>query len=540
MLQLSLLQKRQILLNNIYGVDIDPQAVEVAQLSLYLKLLEDETIASAHQQQLAMKQALLPSLSKNIVCGNSLIGWDILQGKLFDTADERGLNPMDFEDAFPEVMKRGGFDAIVGNPPYVNAWELFSSSPIVRNYINDGSHYATADRHWDLYILFIERAIRLLIENGLLSFIIPFSYSIQKYGVSSRRLLLENFTVESIADIRTFRVFGKVPVITIIPVVRKTPPRPDHEISILKPSWDSTKSSVKSFALSHSVSQKIMLQQHEHMWRLDLSSKITKVLDKIDGHSMKLDSICYINYGAQMSSKIKGRFGKDHVIRESKDSDLHRKMISGRELYRYPINWERRYVDWKFAPEMYGPRWEGFFETPKIMIRDITGTHRIEATLDVAGFYCDHTVLCALRKCDIHSLKEFDREEVRSSQEYSLGYLTGVIASRLVSFYFYMMLTGEGVRTGGGFHTYPHTIRNFPIRTINLSDRGDKTRHDRMVALVDQMLEAKKQLAAVRSEGDKNFYESKCATLDRQIDSLVYELYDLTPEEIAIVDGQSK
>jgi hypothetical protein len=59
----------------------------------------------------------------------------------------------------------------------------------------------------------------------------------------------------------------------------------------------------------------------------------------------------------------------------------------------------------------------------------------------------------------------------------------------------------------------------------------------RMVQLVDQMLEAKKQLAAARSESDRNFYESKCATLDRQIDSLVYELYDLTPEEIAIVEG---
>jgi adenine-specific DNA-methyltransferase len=61
-----------------------------------------------------------------------------------------------------------------------------------------------------------------------------------------------------------------------------------------------------------------------------------------------------------------------------------------------------------------------------------------------------------------------------------------------------------------------------------------------MVALVTLMLEAKKQLAAARSEGDKNFYESKCATLDRQIDSLVYELYDLTPEEIAIVEGSGQ
>lgn len=128
-LRLSLLQRRTILLNNIYGVDIDPQAVEVAQLSLYLKLLEDETIASAHQQQLEMGTALLPSLNKNIVSGNSLIGWDILEGKLFDSIDERRLNPMSFEDKFPEVMNRGGFDAIVGNPPYIRIQTLQDTTP---------------------------------------------------------------------------------------------------------------------------------------------------------------------------------------------------------------------------------------------------------------------------------------------------------------------------------------------------------------------------------------------------------------------------
>ncbi|MCX6377666.1 MAG: type I restriction enzyme HsdR N-terminal domain-containing protein, partial [Armatimonadetes bacterium] len=116
---LSLRKKRDILLNNIYGVDIDSQAVEICQLSLYLKLLEEETEASAQQYLLDFgKQALLPSLSKNIVCGKSLIGRDILDGQLFDNGEERKLNPMYFEDAFPEVMKRGGFDAIIGNPPY--------------------------------------------------------------------------------------------------------------------------------------------------------------------------------------------------------------------------------------------------------------------------------------------------------------------------------------------------------------------------------------------------------------------------------------
>jgi adenine-specific DNA-methyltransferase len=176
-LYLSLRKKREILLNNIYGVDIDAQAVEVCQLSLYLKLLKDETTASAHQYLLEFEQAaqmkkLLPDLSKNILCGNSLIGRDILEGQLFPSEEERKLNPLDIEDGFPAVMKRGGFDAIVGNPPYVNAWDFFENQPIARQFINDGSHYKTADRHWDLYVLFLERAYQLTKQGGRFSFII--------------------------------------------------------------------------------------------------------------------------------------------------------------------------------------------------------------------------------------------------------------------------------------------------------------------------------------------------------------------------------
>jgi hypothetical protein len=150
---LSLKKKREILLNNIYGVDIDAQAVEVCQLSLYLKLLKDETEQSTHQYLLDFeKQALLPSLNRNIICGNSLIGTDILEGQLFAGDEERKLNPMNFEDRLPHIFKpqskvreataayivgksisreggprvypsppieTHGFDAIVGNPPYV-------------------------------------------------------------------------------------------------------------------------------------------------------------------------------------------------------------------------------------------------------------------------------------------------------------------------------------------------------------------------------------------------------------------------------------
>jgi len=108
-LHLTLYKKREILLASIYGVDIDPQAVEVAQLSLYLKLLQDETPGSARQYYLDFEQqALLPKLDKNITCGNSLIGNDILTGQLFASDEEKKLNPMDFEQRFPQIFRKVG------------------------------------------------------------------------------------------------------------------------------------------------------------------------------------------------------------------------------------------------------------------------------------------------------------------------------------------------------------------------------------------------------------------------------------------------
>jgi hypothetical protein len=542
-LYLSLRKKREILLNNIYGVDIDAQAVEVCQLSLYLKLLNDETTASAHQYLLdfahtAQMKKLLPDLSKNILCGNSLIGRDILDGQFFPSEEERKLNPLDFEDGFPEVMKRGGFDAIVGNPPYVNAWDFFENQPTARQFINDGSHYKTADRHWDLYVLFLERAYQLTKQDGRFSFIIPFTYAIQKYAISSRKLLLEDNTIESIADIRTVQVFESVPVITIIPVVIRAKPSGSAKIDILRPVSNSTKTQVSQFEFHHQVLQQALLTQHESMLRLDLANESIQLLQKLNCKSIKLGDICYVNYGAQMSSKTKGRFGKEHVIRDSKTNDHCRKMISGRELYRYSIEWVGRYVDWSFAPQMYGPRWPEFFELGKVMIRDITGTHRVEATYDDEGYYCDHTVLCALRKFDVAEWKPASELELKLSRQFDTRFLTGVIASSCVSWYFYLVLTGEGVRTGGGFHTYPETIRNFPVPNLDFSNRTDKARHDEMVTKVEAMLEAKKQLAKAKTDKDKAYYENKCAAIDRQIDRLVYKLYELTEKEIQIVEQQ--
>ncbi len=209
--RLSLKQKTKILLNNVYGVDIDQQAVEVTQLSLYLKLLEDETTATANDSWVMFKEQLLPDLNKNIVCGNSLIGTDILDqqsslplGGTEGGLDELKLKPMDFETVFPHIFssplgggREGtGFDAIVGNPPYI---PIESFSEFEKKYYQN--KFPELRRKFDSSVIFILKALSCINNNGLLGYI-----STQTWETG------ENYT-----DFREkiFKVYGCVEIINL-------------------------------------------------------------------------------------------------------------------------------------------------------------------------------------------------------------------------------------------------------------------------------------------------------------------------------------
>ena len=117
--RLTIGEKKRILTTHIFGVDIDAQAVEVTKLSLLLKVLEGETDQSVIQQQRLFHDRALPNLSDNIKCGNSLIGPDYFTRSLIpDAAEMRRVNPFDWKQGFPEAMKAGGFDCVIGNPPW--------------------------------------------------------------------------------------------------------------------------------------------------------------------------------------------------------------------------------------------------------------------------------------------------------------------------------------------------------------------------------------------------------------------------------------
>jgi len=177
--RLSVYRKAKILRNNLFGVDIDPQAVEITMMSLYLKALEGE------QSQLPPKQHILPELKYNIQCGNSLIGPDIEdQGSLFEDENGERINPFDWELAFPHPLKRGGFDAVIGNPP----WGAdFTASELA--YLRDKCRRVVS-RMIDSYIYFVDRSITVAKPAGPVGLVVPSTILNQVDAKPVRELLL--------------------------------------------------------------------------------------------------------------------------------------------------------------------------------------------------------------------------------------------------------------------------------------------------------------------------------------------------------------
>jgi hypothetical protein len=207
-------ERKRILLNNIYGVDIDHQAVEVTKLSMLLKVLEGEDEQSIGKQMLLFQERVLPDLSNNIKCGNSLIGPDFYshqQTSLFDEEEIYRVNAFDWNAEFAEIMKEGGFDAVIGNPPW--GANIHDST---KKYL--ASCYSrVVDRMVDTYIYFIDKALRISRSKGGLGLVIPATLLNQADTRSVRRLLATQ-GISAIVNLGS-GVFGREATNTTIAIV---------------------------------------------------------------------------------------------------------------------------------------------------------------------------------------------------------------------------------------------------------------------------------------------------------------------------------
>ena len=215
---LTIPERKRILLEHIYGVDIDPQAVEVTKLSLLLKVLEGETAGTLGLKAGLFHERALPDLDNNIKCGNSLIGPDFYHGQqtdAFDSEEMFRINAFDWKQEFPFIVKDGGFDAVVGNPPYIRIQTMKEWAPKEVGFYK-GNYLCAAAGNYDIYIVFVEKGLSLLNANGRFGFIVPSKFFTTDYGAILRGILSTKRSIYKVVDFRHQQVFPQVSTYTCL------------------------------------------------------------------------------------------------------------------------------------------------------------------------------------------------------------------------------------------------------------------------------------------------------------------------------------
>jgi len=522
---LTIAEKKKILLNNIYGVDIDSQAVEVTKLSLLLKVLEGETSESIGQSYKMFHERALPDLADNIKCGNSLIGPDF-----FDNLDpeqitdelRNKINPFDWKAEFPQIFsqKNPGFDAVIGNPPYVILSSEFCSAEAI-SYLNC---YHVAQYKMDLFHLFIEKGLVLLNNGGSLGFIVPNPWLTLKFTDRLRKHILENSCIKEIVLFKHL-VFQGANVYTSLLFLNKNCPK-NHLAIVKKPDNVFDVADIINCP-SIQLPQQTWLETESYAIEVRQTGAVGGLIKKIIKNHPKLDETARASLGCQAYNRSKHTAEqiKNRVFHATtKKGKVYLPELAGKDVGRYII--DRQKGQWiKYGPWLHDYRTIDWLEGPRILIREIvgSGSYKIQACY-VEETYCNYKTILNVNP--------------KNSTKVSMKYLTGIINSRLMSFV-YPFMSNKMIA-----QSFPRItvgdLRKLPIRTIDFDNPDDKAKHDTMVKLVDRMLDLHKKLDAAKVPDEKTKIQRQINTTDKKIDNLVYELYNLTPDEIAIIESSDK
>ena len=522
---LSIAERKRILLEHIHGVDIDSSAVEVAKLNLMLKVLEggaQSGVKSEHRIAYDVSERLLPDLDKNIVCGNSLIGLDYFdqldlnspsyaaersrRGQASptmrgdgspsepDMAERAKINAMDWKDAFPDIMKRGGFDVVIGNPPYVLGRETFDDA--TKNYFS--KRYVSYGGKFDLYVYFVERAFSLLNNGGILGYIVPNTILVNENASKLRGVILTQGTIDRI-KLFPNRVFENAQVESAILCIFRENPDPKHLVEI-------------EADPNRKVMQSAFIDGDRNRFNVGLDEAAEAILKKIKTVSKTLGELSDICIGIQLGG-TGHKTVKENFITSEKLGNEYKPVLDGKDISRYEVNWGGKFV--RYGNWLHRPRNPKYFLEPKVMIRQIGATPI--ATFDDKGFYTLNTIY-----------------DIISISDYSPKYFLAIIGSRLGAWMW--RVTNQDYKT-----IFPKIkksqLENLSIRRIDVSDPTELKRYSVLINHVDSMLRLKEQWLSSTTQ-DRTILDRQLSATDREIDKLVYELYGLTEEEINIVEGE--
>ena len=526
--KLTIEEKQRILLGSIYGVDIDEQAVEVSKLSLYLKLLEDEGGEAVSKSSLFKHTdfTILPSLMDNIKCGNALVERDyylINNDALFASLEEkREINVFDWDEEFKSIFDAGGFDCVIGNPPYVSTGNQVASEKLnrQRKYLKKCEKYYSLYKQWDLYIPFIEKGLNILKDGGIYGAIIPYPFTNQSYAESLRRLILQNYNLIEVADLKGAKVFTNATVTNCIPIIEKKAPSDKlfishiNEEKKIKPSFEKPIS-------------ELVIDERTGVWNLEKEA--------LDGkrHSdlHVLGDFCYIIKGACCNScekKAKGEFRKADLISDVMDKKHPRKYIVGKDIGRYFIK-RHRFIEYetKRSPTKWQrAKFEEFFMLPRLFT-NILG--KMIATLDIENHFINDDTTIGLvlwkdlkeientgLKNSIKKYSNYSRDKMEKlSENVNLYYLLAILNSRYAS-YLLKIQRGDYIRT------YPEHIRSLPIPIASKEDM------DALTSYAKEEMRQHELLKEAKLESDRDVIQKAIMALDDKIDEVVYKIYGVS------------
>ena len=491
-------RKVEILKNNIFGVDLDPKAVEIAQLNLLLKAAE--------------KKHRLPTLKENIKVGNSLI----------DDSAIAGNRAFKWEEQFKDIMQNGGFDVVIGNPPYVKARD--TKDPISRKYMETCGQYETLYKMWDLYIAFVEKGIKLLKPNGCFAMIIPDTIGEADYTTKLAEMIIKEYSLYQIDFFPSIEVFSGVGVRNKIIFVKNSKKITkckrilhDSRIDLITDLGVMDNNNLDVFRLAH--------------------SKINFNFE----NTFPLDRICYVSYGARFNSdkSDKNKFKKEDLLSENQDK-MHPKVYTeGKYIDRYFIKKEI-FVEWdteRCPKRLVRPTFPQLYPPNKILM---SRQKRI-ATYSDKGHVCDNTIIVGVPYYELHGvenkgiqkyIKNIKINRIKAeelSKEYNLKYILAIINSKLMRYFL-------NITSRGKIDSYPDDWKKILIKEATNKEQK------KLIEMVDKILVLNKQLKNIKDKqtDEKARLEKEIQKLDTEIDEEVYKLYGINAEEKKSIEDSLK
>ena len=507
---------KEILQNNIFGVDLNKESVEITKLSLWLKTAD--------------KNKTLASLENNIKCGNSLI----------DDPEIAGDLAFNWEKEFPEIFANGGFDIVVGNPPYVLCQPSNTSEQTLKFY----NGFEVSSYKIDLYHLFFEKGIILSKNNAYISFITPNTYLVNKYNLKLREFILKNTQIKEIINYKNI-VFEDANV--------------DVSTIILK-KINSSNESIK-ILLSSKNENKIILEKNQNDWLKD-SERIFNLKKEFPinfSNCISLKEIAKTYFGIQA-------FDKKSSISSKKENEKYLPMIDGADIFRYQIAKYNQYFNFIDDNIKSGGDYK-VYEKERIVVRQIGKT-------PIIG-YCGANILTSNTIYNIFS----------TTDEFDLKYLFTLLNSKLLKKYWeykyndnknlfpkikgyqlddlplvnislekqqpFIEKADKMLSLNKELQDLSQKFQRMLLRKFDLEKLSTKLQEWYLLDFSDFIKELKrlkvKLSLSQESEWEEYFLEEKSKAIaidseikntDKEIDSMVYRLYDLTDEEIKIIEEE--